>query len=193
MNDPGDISRRDLLRGRVGSRRSPPASGAGLGSDSQRRVPLPVHRPPGAAPEAEFLAGCTRCGACVDACPVDAIVLAPPRFREAAGTPMIDAHTTACVMCADTPCIASCEPDVLRAGRPLKMGTAWIDRMNCLAWTGSFCTVCSERCPVPGAITLEQGRPIIVESVCTGCGVCHGVCPAPVNAVGIMPLPDRTE
>jgi len=122
---------------------------------------------------------------------VDAIVLAPPRFREAAGTPMIDAHTTACVMCADTPCIASCEPGVLRAGRPLKMGTAWIDRMNCLAWSGSFCTVCSERCPVPGAISLEQGRPSVVESVCTGCGVCHGVCPAPVNAIGIMPLPDR--
>ena len=88
-------------------------------------------------------------------------------------------------------CTRKARLGVLRAGRPLKMWAAWIDRMNCVAWTGSFCTVCSERCPVPGAITLEQGRPRVAESVCTGCGVCHGVCTAPVNAVGIMPLPDR--
>jgi Na+-translocating ferredoxin:NAD+ oxidoreductase RNF subunit RnfB len=56
----------------------------------------------------------------------------------------------------------------------------------CLAYT-SFCTVCSERCPVPGAIRVEKGIPVVVAETCTGCGVCHEVCPAPRNAVLVLP------
>ena len=33
-----------------------------------------------------------------------------------------------------------------------------LDRF-CLAYQGSFCSVCSERCPAGGAITVEQGKP----------------------------------
>lgn len=166
------------------------------GSGSQpnrigRRFALPIHRPPGAVDEVSFLAGCTRCNECITACPVDAIVLAPARFREAAGTPMIEAHTAACVMCADTPCITACKPGVLRADQPRKMGVAWIQTMACLAYTGSFCTVCSERCPVQNAIEVSAGKPTIRADVCTGCGVCASVCPAPTNAIVVMPLADR--
>lgn len=57
-----------------------------------------------------------------------------------------------------------------------------LDRF-CLAWQGSFCSVCSERCPVEGAITTEQGKPRIDPAICTGCRICHDVCPAPKNAV----------
>ena len=56
----------------------------------------------------------------------------------------------------------------------------------CLAYT-SFCTVCAERCPVPGAMKVEQGIPMVVPDICTGCGVCHNVCPAPTNAVLVLP------
>jgi Na+-translocating ferredoxin:NAD+ oxidoreductase RNF subunit RnfB len=56
----------------------------------------------------------------------------------------------------------------------------------CLAYT-SFCTVCAERCPVPGAMKVEQGIPMVVPDTCTGCGVCHDVCPAPTNAVLVIP------
>jgi Na+-translocating ferredoxin:NAD+ oxidoreductase RNF subunit RnfB len=56
----------------------------------------------------------------------------------------------------------------------------------CLAYT-SFCTVCSERCPVPGAMKVENGIPMVVAGACTGCGVCHEVCPAPRNAVLMLP------
>jgi Na+-translocating ferredoxin:NAD+ oxidoreductase RNF subunit RnfB len=56
----------------------------------------------------------------------------------------------------------------------------------CLAYT-SFCTVCSERCPVPGAMKVEKGIPMVVADTCTGCGICHDVCPAPTNAVLVLP------
>jgi len=214
------ISRRDLFRGRLFGKAveaaaelvnasakafetatRPVDAEVSANSDARstvgRRFSLPIHRPPGAVDEVSFLAGCTRCNECVTACPVSAIVHAPARFREAAGTPMIDPSSTACVMCEDTPCIKACKPPagsgVLRADQPLKMGVAWIQTMACLAYTGSFCTVCSERCPVPGAIEVKAGKSRIREEVCTGCGVCATVCPAPCNAIVVMPLADRPK
>ncbi|MBL9002382.1 MAG: 4Fe-4S dicluster domain-containing protein [Phycisphaerae bacterium] len=207
MPEDKGISRRDLFRWRwpgraaeipgaarpvsdpaEGEARAEPSSGrSGIG----RRFALPIHRPPGAVDEVAFLAGCTKCGECATACPVGAIVFAPARFREAAGTPMIEPHTAACIMCPDTPCISACKPGVLRKDRSLKMAVATIQPMACLAYTGSFCSVCSERCPVPGAIEVTKGKPRIREDVCTGCGVCANVCPAPENAVMVLPLADR--
>lgn len=187
-------SRREFLRGWL---RGEPRSDAPPADSPAPRIgrprTLPIHRPPGALPEAAFLAGCTRCGECIRVCPVGAITLAPARFRQAAGTPCIDPLVAACVMCADTPCITACEPRVLRQDRPLKMGVAYIETMACLAHTGSFCTVCSEHCPVPGAIELAAGKPRIRPDVCTGCGLCATVCPAPINAVVVMPLADRPD
>ena len=60
-------------------------------------------------------------------------------------------------------------------------GVVRIREADCLGHT-SFCSVCSERCPVKGAIVLELGRPRVDETLCNGCGICVGVCPAPVNA-----------
>lgn len=56
----------------------------------------------------------------------------------------------------------------------------------CLAYT-SFCSVCVERCPVPNAMKVEKGIPMVVADTCTGCGICHDVCPAPTNAVLVLP------
>jgi ferredoxin-type protein NapG len=172
----------------VPGRGSTAGPGAGTGG---RRGMIPVHRPPGAVDERAFLRDCTRCDACIEACPHDAIVHAPPRLRQASGTPMIDPARQPCWMCQDFPCIAACEPGVLRPDQPLRMGRAMIVEQTCLAHQGTFCTVCSERCPVPGAIVLSGGKPRVVEERCTGCGVCFHVCPAPQNAVIAMPLPDR--
>lgn len=153
----------------------------------RRRATMPLHRPPRALPEPQFLDVCTRCEACVDACPHDAIELAGPRFREAEGTPVINASKAPCRMCQDTPCVTACQPDALRYSLGLSMGDAQIETHSCIAHQGGFCSTCVERCPVPGAIKVRDGKPTIRQAACTGCGVCHFVCPAPVNAVRIFP------
>ena len=159
------------------------------GSASARS--MPVFRPPGAIDESQFLAGCTRCSDCMDACPHDAIRKAPDRLGAIAQTPVIEADSSACMMCADFPCITACQPGVLRHSQPKIMGTARVTQHLCLAHHGTTCTVCSERCPVDGAISVANGRPIIDEQVCTGCGVCRHVCPAPENAILLMPTFNR--
>ena len=148
---------------------------------------MPLHRPPRALEEEAFMDACTRCGACIEACPHDAIELAGVRFREARGTPVINASRAPCRMCHDTPCVSVCEPGALRYSVGLSMGEAKIHSHDCIAHQGGICSVCVEQCPVPGAIKVRQGKPTIRQGACTGCGVCHFVCPAPVNAVRIFP------
>lgn len=185
------VSRRELitgsfLAGLFGEAPSAPASKA----PTVAKAAVPVIRPPGAVPEPDFLAGCTRCGDCLSACPHQAIVLAPERLRSAAGTPIIEPIGQPCLMCADTPCITACKPAVLRrtVGEPVPaIGIARISTVDCLAHQGTTCSSCRERCPVDGAIALTGQRPQVVADRCTGCGICHHVCLAPRNAVLLMP------
>ena len=44
-----------------------------------KKVYATILRPPGAVPEEEFLAKCTKCGLCVEACPYKALLLAGTR------------------------------------------------------------------------------------------------------------------
>lgn len=79
------------------------------------------------------------------------------------------------------------EPKTVQAedNRPKK---AIIQGRHCLAYQRSFCSTCVERCPVEGAIKSEMGIPQIVVDHCTGCGICAEVCPAPTNAILMMPV-----
>lgn len=58
----------------------------------------------------------------------------------------------------------------------------------CVAFRGTLCVTCEERCPVPGAVVLERGRPRIDSELCDGCGVCVEVCPAPQKAIQRTPV-----
>ena len=156
-------------------------------SPQARRRVIPLFRPPGAISETQFLTSCTRCEECITACPHDAIVKAPAQFREAADTPMIDPDRQPCLLCHDFPCIEACEPLALDRALPVSLGTARITEQTCLAYQGTVCSVCSERCPVDGAITQVDGKPRVDESLCVGCGICRFVCPAPENAILLMP------
>ncbi len=203
MSGDEGFSRRDLFR-RLGARGKevararlepvipvrPVAPAKNIEPRTRHRV-VPLHRPPGALDEEAFLAACTKCGDCASACPHGAIVPAPARFGPAGLTPTIIPMASACQMCPDTPCITSCEPRALRIEQPLRMAEARIQPWACLAHQGTFCSVCVERCPVPGAMELVDGKPIIDASICTGCGVCQYVCPAPENAILLMPLTAR--
>jgi len=199
MGNEKDLSRRDFLSfgAFFKDRPSPPTtpsartrSAAELpipGGAVARRNAIPLHRPPGAVEEGLFLDRCTQCGDCAKACPHHAIFEAPPRMRHAAGTPMINAAEAPCRMCEDLPCVAACPEKALVKEIPVHMGTASIKVVDCLAHQNQACTVCSEQCPVEGAISLHQGKPTINAETCTGCGVCVHVCPAPLNAVLFVP------
>jgi len=66
---------------------------------------------------------------------------------------------------------------------------AHIQKFDCLARGGQVCTVCIERCPVPGAVVVDGTRVRIMDTACTGCGVCRDVCPAPTPAIVLWPRP----
>lgn len=69
-----------------------------------------------------------------------------------------------------------------RSAAPVAGMTVRVRPQLCLAWQGSFCSTCSERCPIEGAIVVESGHPCVVEARCNGCGLCVQACPAPLNA-----------
>ncbi|MFT4541727.1 MAG: ferredoxin-type protein NapG [Planctomycetota bacterium] len=198
MSDSKRFTRRQLFGGflqsgsdlsvpRQSSTETTAHGAASMGRPRASRT-FPVIRPPGAVDEASFMSRCTKCNECVDICPHDAITHAPLRFRAAAGTPMIDPAKSPCRMCDDLPCITACPEQALLPIDVWPIATARLLDYNCLAHQGSFCTVCEEQCPVPEAITLSQGRPTIHAAACTGCGICHFACPAPTNAIAVMPL-----
>lgn len=149
--------------------------------------PLPL-RPPGAVPEADFLARCTRCDACISACPHWVIRKAGPELgTRLAGTPVIVPLDNPCLMCADFPCAAACESGALErpTGRA-RIGLAVIDRERCFSARGQPCDYCSVHCPVrPRAIErVERGTaPFVDPGRCTGCGACAQLCPA--RAIGL--------
>lgn len=178
IDDGGLMSRREMLRGGLARAVARAASGSAAPPRE------PPHRPPGAVDEREFLGRCTGCGDCARACPAGAILIEPGGGGRP-GTAVIRPALAACIACPEAPCVAACGAGALRADRPRKMGTARIDPAECLAHRGSFCSVCSEQCPVSGAIQLESGRPRVQESCCTGCGTCVFVCPAPRVSVRI--------
>ena len=57
----------------------------------------------------------------------------------------------------------------------------------CLAYLGTLCDLCATNCPVPGALTVRRGRPVVDPVACTGCGDCASVCPAPGGGVVTRP------
>lgn len=87
------------------------------------------------------------------------------------------------VAAAPSPASAAVGP----ALRPLPaMLVPEIRAAACLAAT-SFCSVCSERCPRPGAIVVVGRVPRVVAAACDGCGRCIAACPAPTLAIGLTP------
>jgi MauM/NapG family ferredoxin protein len=195
--DKNNMSRRGLLKGewfklirergaKLINQESTPKFSIRTPKGQAKRGSGFIHRPPHAVPESEFMAGCTKCDACIQVCPPHAIFRAPETDGLIAGTPIIDANTQPCLMCDDVPCVPACEAGVLRFESPIAMALAVIDSATCLAYQGEACSECLDHCPVEHAITLEAGRPIIDSDICTGCGVCLYVCPGPEQTITLQ-------
>jgi len=146
-----------------------------------RVAPKRWFRPPGAIDEVSFLAACTRCGDCIDVCPVHAILKTPANGAGlAAGTPYIDPAVQACVVCDDMPCASACETGALvhQEWEGVRMGWLELDPHRCITFQGSQCGVCARACPVgETALSLDDlGRPVLKREGCVGCGVCVTAC-----------------
>ena len=157
-----DRSRRAFLRGKFG------------------KTAKTALRPPWSKADPQFSDACSRCYACIAACPERIIVSGDGGFPE------IDFNCGECVFCRA--CVEACaepvfwDPDEIY---PWEIVAAVGD--SCLAYHGVFCQSCRESCEA-GAIAfpLKPGRtvvPSINAERCTGCGACVSVCP--VAAVSV--------
>jgi ferredoxin-type protein NapG len=151
-------------------------------------------RPPGAVGNKEFLALCTRCDECLKACPHGSIRKLNKDFDIADGTPIVVPDETPCYLCDDFPCVRACKEGALIGvdnKENVKMGKANINNSNCMAWGVQFCEHCVRNCPVPGAIYLEEGKPIVRRDICVGCGVCENICHTVNQLLAIKVVPEQ--
>jgi len=197
LNRKPDISRRALLGG-VLTGLSAPFLGRLDGRMDKVADPRLI-RPPGSLPEKEFLKLCQRCGLCMKVCPTNAL---NPALGEAgvAGfwTPrliMTQGYCEyTCSLCGSV-CPTGAIADITvkeKIERPIKIGSAYLDRERCLPWSGNApCIVCEEVCPAspkaiyvkqkiisgPGGKELAVQLPFINLKQCVGCGICENKCP----------------
>ena len=137
-------------------------------------------RPPGAASNKALVSSCNRCDRCVQACPYGIVVRSPLGDGLVTyGTPVLDFTHGRCDFCMK--CTEACPTGALSFGtlNERDVGVAVVVSDACVAWSWSGCTVCRDKCPVDGAITLDaQGRPIVHPDYCDGCGTCEHECPS---------------
>lgn len=72
-----------------------------------------------------------------------------------------------------------------RATLNLGRFVARVETDNCLGSIGQVCTVCVERCPEPGVLSLVGLLPQVDGEKCTGCGECEQRCPSPLLAIRV--------
>jgi ferredoxin-type protein NapG len=206
VGEGGKITRRNFLTGAFRGRNVALAATGALAwshvLDGSQASAFAL-RPPGAKPEADFLASCIKCGQCVEACPFDTLALATVEEEGATGVPYFEPREIPCYMCEDVPCIEACPTDALGEGIEIdaaRMGLAvLIDQENCLAFQGLRCEVCYRVCPLMGeAIRLEMkpqqrtGKhayflPVVDSERCTGCGRCENACILEEAAIVVLP------
>ena len=153
-------------------------------------------RPPHSIPELDFLLACTRCNACIDACPHDVIFSLAARLgADVVNTPALDLLKTGCHLCEDWPCVTVCEPKALILvvdessdfgyEALKKFANAEIDESLCLPFSGPECGACISACPIEGALSLAQEKPVISQELCVGCALCRDACIVEEKAINI--------
>lgn len=158
-------------------------------------------RPPGALPEDEFVARCVRCSECMKVCPTNGL---QPAIAEAGFegiwtpvlVPQIGECTRHCNLCSQVCSSQAIQPLEVAEKEHMFIGTAVIDRSQCIAWnSGKQCLVCDECCSYRAVKwqTIDGvRRPFVEEHKCVGCGICENVCPIqPVAAIRVFSFGDK--
>lgn len=154
-------------------------------------------RPPYALEELEFSFSCSRCDACIAACPENVLFKLPAHTGlTAAGSPAMDLAHKACVLCEEWPCVNACEagalifPEQDEEGEiPLPfLAICQVDTQKCLPYTGPECGACEASCPIEGALSWSNERPEIVQELCVGCGACLAACIVEPKAIKVRSL-----
>jgi len=177
-----------------------------VNQDGQQTDTVRYLRPPGALPEPMFSDACSRCGACVQACPAQCIELDE---NVAGGQPYIVARQSPCVICDRLDCMNACPTGALKLvdlATDIRMGLAIVDPVRCLrnpatdARTpagedrGSDCRLCVDECPLgKAAIKLASDGGVQVQPGCVGCGVCERVCPTQPASIVVQPIHARGD
>ena len=192
-----DLGRRHVVAGVLGGVALVPALRAdAIGKrDGHGRL----IRPPGAAPEDEFLSKCIACGACMKACPTNTLQPCAPsdgfgRLFTARVVPRIGGCEEKCHLCGYVCPTGAIRKLPLEEKRFVKIGAAAIDRQRCLAWAqNKECLVCDEVCPYnaiePRVIETTKGLftvPVVYQDYCLGCGMCEQHCPVSGTAAIVV-------
>ncbi|MBM7060693.1 ferredoxin-type protein NapF [Pseudomonas sp. UL073] len=129
-----------------------------------------VRRPPWTA--SDFTERCTRCNACLDACPEQVLIGGDGGF------PQLELSHSGCSLCGD--CASVCEAGVFDLSRVAFAWHAQIDA-HCLALAGIHCRSCEDACAARAIrFQLQLGgpaQPQLDPLACTGCGACLAPCP----------------
>jgi len=180
------MDRRDFFRRGIGK-----ATEVAVKTVDKRVADRAKHwiRPPFAIAEFEFLLACTRCNACVDACPYNVIFpLAALLGADVASTPALDLLKKGCHLCEDWPCVHACETKALVRSddeNVTKFASAEINESLCLPFSGPECGACIYACPVENALVLVQEKPVINQEKCIGCALCREACVVEEKAINI--------
>lgn len=188
-----DLQRRGVLTAMASGLMLAPAVRIGPLTHEQNPFLL---RPPGAAPEAEFLQRCIRCAECMKVCIGRAL---QPALLEAGPVglwtplvvPRIGYCEYNCTLCGQVCPTGAIAPLKLPVKQKKVIGLAVIRTERCLPYAkGVECLVCEEHCPTgQKAILLEEKEvlvdgvsrrlkfPRIVDRLCIGCGICETKCP----------------
>lgn len=140
--------------------------------------------PPGA--RENFADTCTRCYACVSACPVEIIKVKKGGPLNELAIPELVFEEYGCEESCNR-CSEVCPTGAIRAINHdekwrTQMGIAKVQKRKCLAWAdGEYCMVCDEYCPYNAIETVwidDIACPMVNPDLCRGCGACESACPA---------------